>query len=57
MKKLFRAKFKQKFSEKKERSIINAQNRILDATGPLAILWNGAEKAKKWAKILILEIL
>jgi hypothetical protein len=30
--------------------VINTQNRILDATGPLAILWQEAEKSKKAIK-------
>ncbi|VDI51548.1 Hypothetical predicted protein [Mytilus galloprovincialis] len=47
IKKLFRKKFNQTLNAKKERSIINSENRILDATGPLAILWTEAEKAKK----------
>ena len=47
MKKLFRRKFFNPLSDKKERAIINTQSRILDATGPLAILWNEAEKLKK----------
>lgn len=33
-------------SNKKEKFIINTQNRILDATGPLAILWQTTEKLK-----------
>lgn len=44
---MFRKKFNQPLSDKKERTIINTQSRILDATGPLAILWNEAEKLKK----------
>lgn len=47
VKKLFRKKFNQPMSNKKEKIIINTQNRILDATGPLAILWQEAEKVKK----------
>ena len=47
LKKLFRKKFNQPLSDKKERNIINAQSRILDATGPLAILWSEAEKLRK----------
>ncbi|CAC5393959.1 unnamed protein product [Mytilus coruscus] len=47
MKKLFRKKFNQPLNAKKERSIINSENRILDATGPLATLWTEAEKAKR----------
>ena len=46
VKKLFRKKFNQPMSNKKEKIIINTQNRILDATGPLAILWQEAEKVK-----------
>ena len=47
MKKLFRRKFRTPMSDKKERTIINTGSRILDAAGPLAILWNEAEKAKR----------
>lgn len=47
VKKIFRKKFNQPLSDKKERTIINTQSRILDATCPLAILWNEAEKLKK----------
>jgi hypothetical protein len=47
IKKMFKKKFNQPLSDKKERTIINTQSRILDATGPLAILWNEAEKLKK----------
>lgn len=48
VKKIFRKKFNQPLSDKKERTIINTQSiRILDATGSLAILWNEAEKLKK----------
>lgn len=38
--------FNTPMSNKKEKVIINTQNRILDATGPLAILWQEAEKLK-----------
>ena len=38
VKKLFRKKFNQPMSNKIEKIIINTQNRILDATGPFAIL-------------------
>ena len=34
-------------SNKKEKIIINTQNRILDATDPLVTLWQEAEKVKK----------
>ena len=34
-------------SNRKEKIIINTQNRIFDATGPLAIFWQKAEKVKK----------
>ena len=44
VKKLFRKKYKI------EKIIINTQNRILGATGPLAILWQEAEKVKKKVK-------
>ncbi|XP_062591130.1 uncharacterized protein LOC134252663 [Saccostrea cucullata] len=44
IKKLSRKRFNQAMSNKKEKIIINTQNRILDATGPLAILWHEAEK-------------
>lgn len=40
LKKLFRRKFNTPMSDKKERAIINTGSRILDAAGPLAILWN-----------------
>jgi len=47
MKRLFRRKFNTFLSDKKERTIINTGSRIMDATGPLAIIWNEAEKLKK----------
>ena len=37
-------------SAKKEMAIVNTQNRILDAAGPLAILWSEAQKVKKDGK-------
>lgn len=47
VKKLCRRKFGTPLSMQKERAIINTQNRILDASGPLSILWSEAEKMKQ----------
>jgi len=46
IKKLCRRKFGQPLSARKEMAIVNTQNRILDAVGPLAILWSEAQKVK-----------
>lgn len=43
--KLFRKKLNTQMSNKKEK-VINTQNRILNATGPLDILWQEPEKLK-----------
>lgn len=52
IKKLFREKFQTPLSAKKEKVIINTQNRILDAVGPLSILWKEAERLEKKGKAM-----